>query len=100
MTDGFKVGNGLKQRDGLAPNLFNIALKCVIRLLSVQVRFTIFHISLQLMGYADDVNSMEEQKVLCLKFTKSRERELKKQAQHRCQKYSYDGTKLENKKHN
>jgi hypothetical protein len=24
MTDGFKVGNGLKQRDGLASNLFNI----------------------------------------------------------------------------
>ena len=26
MTDGFKVGTGLKQGDGLAPNLFNIAL--------------------------------------------------------------------------
>jgi hypothetical protein len=26
-TDGFKVGNGLKHRDGLAPNLFNIALE-------------------------------------------------------------------------
>ena len=25
MTDGFKVGNGMKQGDGLAPNLFNIA---------------------------------------------------------------------------
>jgi len=27
ITDGFKVGNGLKQGDGLGPNLFNIALK-------------------------------------------------------------------------
>ena len=24
MTDGYQVGNGLKQGDGLAPNLFNI----------------------------------------------------------------------------
>jgi hypothetical protein len=31
MTDGFKVGTGLKQGDGLAPNLFNIELKYVIR---------------------------------------------------------------------
>jgi hypothetical protein len=71
ITDGFNVGNGLKQLDGLAPNLFNISLQCVIRLLSVQVRFTVFNISLQLMGYADDINSMEEGKVLCLKFMKS-----------------------------
>ena len=27
MTDGFKVGNGLKQGDGLTPNLFDIALE-------------------------------------------------------------------------
>ena len=27
MTDGFKVGTELKQGDGLAPNLFNIALE-------------------------------------------------------------------------
>ena len=25
MTDGFKVENGLKQGDGLAPNLLNVA---------------------------------------------------------------------------
>jgi hypothetical protein len=70
ITDDFRGGNSSKQWDGLAPNLFNIALKCVIRLLSVQVKFTIFHISVQLMGYADDINSMEERKVLCLKFMK------------------------------
>jgi len=35
MTDGFKVGNGLKQGDGLAPNLFNTAMEYVIRQLSV-----------------------------------------------------------------
>jgi len=37
MTDGFQVGNGLKQGDGLAPNLFNIALEYVIRQLSVKL---------------------------------------------------------------
>ena len=58
ITDGFRVGNGLKQGDGLAAKLFNIALKYVIRLLSVQVKFTIFYISLQLIGYADDIKSM------------------------------------------
>jgi hypothetical protein len=36
MTDDFKVGTGLKQEDGMAPSLFNIALEYVIRKLSVQ----------------------------------------------------------------
>jgi hypothetical protein len=27
MTDGFKVGTGLKQEEGLAPKLFNITLE-------------------------------------------------------------------------
>jgi len=52
----------LKQWDGLAPNLFNIALKYVIMLLSVQVKFTIFYISLQLIGYANNINSMGRMK--------------------------------------
>jgi len=56
MTDGFKVGTGLQQEDGLAPNLFNIALEYVIRQLSVQTTPTIFHKSLQLIGYADNIN--------------------------------------------
>jgi len=58
MTDGFKVGTGLKQGDGLAPNLFNIALEYVIRQLSVQTTSTIFYKSVQLIGYADDINIM------------------------------------------
>ena len=58
MTDGFKVGTGLKQGDGLAPNLFNIALENVIRQLSVQTTSTIFHKSVLLIGYADDINIM------------------------------------------
>ena len=56
MADGFKVGTGLKQGDGLASNRFNIALGNVVRQLSVQTASTIFHKSLQLSGYADDIN--------------------------------------------
>jgi len=58
MTDGFKVGTGLKQGDGLACNLFNIALGNVVRQLSVQTTSTKFHKSVQLIGYADDINIM------------------------------------------
>jgi hypothetical protein len=42
MTGGCKVGGGLRQGDGLAPNLFNIALEYVTRQLSVEVKSTIF----------------------------------------------------------
>jgi hypothetical protein len=58
MTDGFKVGTGLKQGDGLAPSLFNITLQYVTRKLSVQNTSIIFHKSMQLIGYADDINIM------------------------------------------
>jgi hypothetical protein len=58
MTDDFKVGTGLKQGDGLAPNLFNIALEYVIRQLSVQATSTIFYKSVQLIGYVDNINIM------------------------------------------
>jgi hypothetical protein len=58
ITNGFKVRNGLKQGDGLAPKLFNIALEYIIRQLSVQTKSTIFYKSVQLIGYADDINIM------------------------------------------
>ena len=62
MTDNFQVGYGSKQADGLAPNLFNIAVEYVIRNLSVQTTSTIFHKSVQLIGYADDINIMGRMK--------------------------------------
>jgi Reverse transcriptase (RNA-dependent DNA polymerase). len=43
MTDGFKVGNGLKQGDGLAPNLFTTAMEYVIRQVLAAVKSTIFY---------------------------------------------------------
>jgi hypothetical protein len=68
MTDGFQVGTGLKQGDGLAPSLFNIALEYVIRKLSVHITSTIFHKTVQLIGYADDVNTMGRTKGLLQKY--------------------------------
>jgi hypothetical protein len=50
VTDGFKVGTGLKQGDGLAPNLVNIQLEYVIRQLSVQTTSTILYTSVQFIG--------------------------------------------------
>jgi len=42
IAEGFKLGNGLKQ-EGLAPNLFNIALEYVIKKLSEEVKSTVFY---------------------------------------------------------
>jgi hypothetical protein len=52
----------LKQRDGLAPNLFNIVLEYVIRQLSVEVKSTIFYKSVQLTGYAENINIIRRTK--------------------------------------
>jgi hypothetical protein len=62
MTDGFKVGTGLKQGDGLAPNLFNIALEYVIKQLSVQTTLTILYKLVQLTGHLEDINIMGRRK--------------------------------------
>jgi hypothetical protein len=75
-TDGFKVGNGLKEGDGLAPNLFNTAMEYVIRQQSVQAQATIFYKSVQLIGYADDINIMGRTK----RATSMVYRELKERA--------------------
>ena len=43
MTEAFNVTRGLKQGDGLAPTLFNIALEFVIRKLSIDRNTTLEH---------------------------------------------------------
>ena len=58
ITVGFKEGNGLKQEAGLALNLLNITMEYVTRQLSVETKSTIFYKSVQLIGYADDINIM------------------------------------------
>ena len=65
IADGFKVGNGLKQGDGLAPNLFNIALEYIIKELSVEVKSTIFYERVLLTAYSDDINIMGRTKKGC-----------------------------------
>jgi hypothetical protein len=50
-TVGFKVEDGLKQRDALAPKLCNVALEYVIR-----DKSTALYKSLELIGYAGDIN--------------------------------------------
>jgi len=66
MSDGFKVGNGLSQGHGLASPLFSIALEHVRRQLSVRVESTIFYKSVQLTGYADDTDVVQENNTSCL----------------------------------
>jgi hypothetical protein len=79
MTDDFKVRNGLKQGDGLAPPLFNIALEYEIRQLSAQTKSTIFYKSVQLIGYADDINIMGRTKrAISEVYSELGEREQKK----------------------
>jgi len=62
MTGDLEIGNCLKLGDGLAPSHFNITLEYVTRQLSVEHKSTTFHNSLQLIGYADDINIMRRTK--------------------------------------
>jgi len=48
----------VKQEAKLASNLSNITLEYVIRHLSVQVLSMMFYKSVQLIGYADNINIM------------------------------------------
>ena len=51
---GFK--RGLKEGHGLAPILFNIALECTIRQLSVKWNLSLIYISDQIAYCAEDTN--------------------------------------------
>ena len=55
LSETFEVRQGLKQGDGLAPTLFNLALEYVIRKLGVDVNSTIHTKTVQILGYADDI---------------------------------------------
>jgi hypothetical protein len=63
MMDSFQKGTGSKQGDGLAPNLFNIALEYVIRNFSVQTTLILVHKSVKLIVYADDINIIRRTKM-------------------------------------
>jgi hypothetical protein len=55
LTTTFKIKQGLKQGDGLAPMLFNLALEYAIRKLPVDANGTLEFKMRQIVGYADDM---------------------------------------------
>jgi len=56
LTDLLKINQGLKQKDGLAPMLLNLALEYAVRKTTVDTNLSLLHKSTQLAGYADDIN--------------------------------------------
>lgn len=56
LTSGIEVSQGLKQGDGLAPMLFNLALEYAMRRARADTRATFMEKSVQITGYADDLN--------------------------------------------
>ena len=58
ITDPFPINTGLKQGDGLAPILFNMALHWAVNKTQVDLQNTLLYKSIQIVGYADDLNIM------------------------------------------
>jgi hypothetical protein len=56
LSEPINVKNGVRQGDALVCLLFNIALEKVIRDAAVNIRGTIFHKSVQILAYADDID--------------------------------------------
>jgi hypothetical protein len=56
LTDTFEIRQGLKQGDGLAPVLFNLALEYVIRKFPADAKGTLEYKMKQVVGYADDMS--------------------------------------------
>lgn len=56
LTDEFIIEQGLRQGDGLAPILFNIALHKIIKEMKFDTKGTILTKEQQLVAYADDIN--------------------------------------------
>jgi sorting nexin-29 len=55
LTDPCVIKWGLKQGDGLAPSLFNLAMENIIRKLTLNVKGTLEHHTTQIIGYTDDI---------------------------------------------
>lgn len=58
LSDMFNISKGLKQGDGLAPTLFNLALEYVIRQMDIGKENLLTNKTLQVAAYADDINIM------------------------------------------
>ncbi|RLU18394.1 hypothetical protein DMN91_008751 [Ooceraea biroi] len=59
LTTPFQINRRLKQGDGLASMLFNLALEHVVRKTRIDVRSTIMYKSVQLAGYVNDIDILE-----------------------------------------
>jgi hypothetical protein len=55
LTEPLKIRQGLKQGNGLASSLFNLALEYAIKKLTVNVKGTLEFQATQVVGYADDI---------------------------------------------
>jgi hypothetical protein len=55
LTDSVATEQGLKQGDGLAPLLFNLALEFILWILSIDLEGTLEYNSTQILAYADDI---------------------------------------------
>ena len=56
VAEPFESRRGLRQGDGISCSLFNIALEGVVRRTGIDTRGTIFNRSVQLLGFADDID--------------------------------------------
>jgi hypothetical protein len=56
LSELFTIERGLRQRDALACLLFNVTLEWTIRKSGTETRGTIFHKSVQVLAFADDIN--------------------------------------------
>ena len=56
LSNSFRIGNGLRQGDSLACILFNIVLEKIIREANINQRGNIFYTSVQILGYADNID--------------------------------------------
>jgi hypothetical protein len=56
LSESFHIRNGLRQGDALACILFNIALEKIISEANINKHSNIFHKSVQILAYADDVD--------------------------------------------
>ena len=72
LADPFESRRGLRQGDGLSCALFNIALKVIVQRAGIDTKGTIFTKSVQLLGFADDIDIIMARNLATTKETYTR----------------------------